>query len=71
MLESGDYFVLGSINDALCDLLGAIWANIKKYNEIQGKVMNKRSRRMDPNPPSGILVKVDIFNKSTNYAGEW
>ncbi len=51
MLERGEYFaevaLLGDRKGPLGDLMGAIWANIKKYQEIQGKVKNKRSRRMD------------------------
>ena len=42
--------LLGGIKVPLGDLMGAIWANIKKYKEIQRKVMNKRSRRMDAYP---------------------
>ena len=47
----GDFYalavLLGSIKVPLGDLMGAIWANIKKYKEIQGKLMNKRSRRKE------------------------
>ena len=50
----GDFYalavLLGGIKVPLGDLMGAIWANIKKYKEIQGKVRIKRSRRMDPCP---------------------
>ena len=42
----GDFYVLavllGGIKVPLGDLMGAIWANIKKYKEIQGTVRNKR-----------------------------
>ena len=58
----GDVYVLpvllGGIQVRLGDLMGAIWANIKKYKEIQGKVRNIRCRRwkykvsaMDAYPP--------------------
>ena len=51
MLERGEYFaevaLLGDRKGPLGDLMGAVWANINKYKERQGKVMNKRSRRMD------------------------
>ncbi len=50
----GDFYalavLLGGIKIPLGDLVGAIWANIKKYKEIQGKVRNIRGRRMDADP---------------------
>ena len=48
---------MGGINVPLGDLMGAIWAKIKKYKEKSVFW----GRRMDDEGPSGIRVKVEIF----------